>query len=183
MFDGSKKAPRDDIDRLPIVVRDALPEDLNFIFNSWLVSYKHSRNNLNIAHPFYYQGQHKVCERILRQAHTLVLADKNINDNIFGYVIYEFVDGVYVLHYAYTKHTYRNLGLFHHMLKLTRGEQTTGIYTHDSKNARYVGDKVGLYYNPYTLFDRLKPLPDQELGNEASVVAGGENVPKHVVKV
>ena len=153
-------AEKPDLSKLPIKTREALPEDLNFIFNSWLSSFKGSKFIHNVPAPFYFQGQHKVIERILRQAKTLLLVDANHSENIYAYIVYEHIEGIFCVHYAYTKHTYRGLGLFHKLFTLTRGgESTAGMYTHDSSCARFVFDKYNLFCNPYILFEHLKPLP------------------------
>jgi len=148
------------LDQLPIKTREALPEDLNFIFNSWISSFKNAKPNHNVPAPFYFQGQHKVIERILRQAKTLLLVDANHSENIYAYIVYEHIEGIYCVHYAYTKHTYRGLRMFHKLFTATRGgASTAGMYTQDTACARFVGEKYNLFCNPFVLMEHLKPLP------------------------
>ena len=148
-----------DLENLPVAIRSAMPEDLNFIFNSWLVSYRNGKPTHNIDNPFYYAGQHKLMERIIRQSKILLAVDAENTEDIYGYLIWEEIDGVFVMHYAYVKQTFRRLGLIHKLLKEAgRNSELTGIYTHDSKCAKFVGQRLNLYYNPYVLFECLKPL-------------------------
>jgi hypothetical protein len=149
---------------LPIAAREALPEDLNFVFNSWLISFKQSKTLQNVEGAFYYQGQHNIIERCLRQSETLMLVDANKTEDIYGYIVYQQIDGIFTLHFAYIKHIYRGLGLFRHMLSLVRSDNSVlGLYTHDTKAARHVGDRFNLYYNPYVLFERLEKLPENAI--------------------
>lgn len=147
------------LNELPLKTREALPEDLNFIFNSWISSYRRAKHNNNIPAPFYFHGQHKVIERVLRQAKTLLLVDANHTENIYAYMIYEEIEGIFCVHYAYTKNVYRGFGMQRKLLSLVRSNESAGIYTQDSPAARFVADKANLYHNPYIIVEHLKPLP------------------------
>lgn len=148
-------------EKLPILFRDPHPADLNFIFNSWLQSFKGSKVLDHISQEFYYQGQHQVIERILRQANIKMLVNSEQTEDIYGYIIFEEIEGIFVMHYAYLKQTFRYLGLFRRMLNEFKPGEGAGFYTHNSKCAYYVGQKFNLFYNPYILHRFLKPLPDQ----------------------
>jgi hypothetical protein len=160
----AKKTKKERAAELPIMAREALPEDLNFVFNSWLISYKQSKTLANLDGAFYYQGQHNIIERCLRQSQVLMLVDANKTEDIYSYIVYQEIDGIFTVHFAYVKHLFRGLGLFKHMLDLTKGPgNSVGLYTHDTKSARHVGDKHNLYYNPYILFERLEKLPENAI--------------------
>lgn len=148
------------IDQIPYKLREALPEDLNFIFHSWISSYKSGKPNHNTPPPFYFQGQHKVIERILRQAKTLLLVEAEHSENVFAYIVYEEIEGIFVLHYAYTKRLYRGFKMIKKLLsEVRKDDKVAGIYTQDSASARFVADKINLFHNPYILMEYLNPLP------------------------
>lgn len=154
------KQKQDALEKLNLKMREALPEDLNFIFNSWISSFKRSKCNHNVPAATYFQGQHKVIERILRQSSTLLLVEGKHTENILAYIVFEMVEGVFCVHYAYVKNTYRGFGLLRKLLLTVReGNNTGGFYTHDTTCARFVADKFNLFCNPYILHEFLKPLP------------------------
>jgi hypothetical protein len=144
------------LDGLPLALREMENQDISFVFNSWMTSYRGSKNLMSVAQPFYFNGQHKLIERLLMHSKSLLLVDKDNPSSIYSYIVYEIIDGIFVMHYAYTKQTFRKLGLFRRLLTAA-GFQNTGLYTHESKVARYVGDKLNLFYNPYLLFGPSEP--------------------------
>lgn len=148
------------LEGLPIAFREIENQDISFVFNSWMTSYRQSKNLVSVAQPFYFNGQHKLIEKILSKAKGLLLVDKDNPSQIYSYLVYEFIDGIFVMHYAYTKQTFRKLGLLRRMLEKA-GFSSSGLYTHESKVARYVGDKLNLFYNPYLLFDFPPANPEK----------------------
>lgn len=148
------------LDKLDLKLREALPEDLNFIFHSWISSFKRAKCNHNVPAATYFQSQHKIIERILRQSQTLLLVEGQHTANIMAYIVWEMVDGVFCVHYAYVKNTYRGFGLLRKLILTVRqGNSSGGFYTHDPSCARFIADKFNLYCNPYILHEYLKPLP------------------------
>lgn len=151
------------LEGLPLAFRQAGEQDVSFLFNSWMTSFRQAPSLQRVAQPFYFNGQHKLIERILAQSQVLLVVDKDTPHNIYSYIVYEKVEGVLVLHYAYTKQTFRKLGLFKKLLaEAGHTREVAGLYTHESKISKYVGDHVNMYYNPYLLFECLKPAAKQQ---------------------
>ncbi len=160
------------LEGLPLAFRQAGEQDISFLFNSWMTSYRQAPSLQRVAQPFYFNGQHKLIERILAQAQVLLVVDKDTPNNIYSYIVYERVEGVFVLHYAYTKQTFRKLNLFRKLLaEAGHTQEVAGLYTHESKISKYVGDHVNMFFNPYILFECLKPVE-----KKSKVV----EVPEHV---
>jgi len=139
----------------PIAIIKFSDLHINFIFNSWLKSYKDSATVKFVSPNIYYDGQHKVIEKLLKTAKTLVAVDAQDPQHILGYLNYEVVDNVFVLHFGYVKQKFRNTGV----LKALVAEAghitgTAGCYTHDTKSCSAIMPKFNLVFHPYLLINR-----------------------------
>jgi hypothetical protein len=142
------------IENNQIDIRDVAPEDLPFIFNSWLKSYRNGGIPKFVDNTIYFSEHHKLIERLLQRATTKVACSPTDPTNIYGYICYERIDGVYVLHYAYVKHTFRNLGILRAMIKASGHDgETAGALTHGSGVTDRIGAKFKLTYHPYILIN------------------------------
>jgi len=141
-----------DIDK-DVMVRQVNPkEDLLFIFNSWLKSYRNSDFAMHIPTNDYYTNHHHLIKTIITQPNNniTILCDPEDPNHILGYSVYNSVEPI--LYYIYVKHSFRNLGLGRYLLESVRknfGEVTLQC-THKNKNWRKV-KKLELSYNPYLI--------------------------------
>lgn len=131
-----------------VVVRPATEADVSFIFNSWLKSYRGTCKA--ISNPVYYQFQHKTIEAILQRSQVLVACDAADPNQLYGYLVYEVVEGIAVVHYAYIKHSFRGMKLLSLLAKdLPAGG---GYYTHDTANGHRLAAAKKFVLNPYLVF-------------------------------
>lgn len=129
--------------------RRLLPEDVPFLYNSWLKSYRDSPTVQSISNTVYYAEQHKLIERLLQapEAKAVVACNPEDPTQIYGYIVYQ----PDVLHWVYVKHTFRGAGIAR-MLVAEAGLSAKLIYTHRVKNSeRLVGERDATY-NPYLLY-------------------------------
>lgn len=75
---------------------------------------------------------------------------ENDQSQILGYIVHEVVDNVPVLHYAYTKHSFRGLGV-QKQLK-AEAALNSGFYTHHTSSATKLAKSWNLVYNPYLVW-------------------------------
>lgn len=137
-------------EELPIRVRPAVEGDIAFIFSSWLKSYRSALQVKQIINTVFFAEHHKVIEGILKTSTTYVICDAADPVNIFGYICAEEIDGVFVLHYIYVKHTYRNLGLGKLLLNQFNHETgSAGMCTHLTKIGEKLAEKYGFVFSPY----------------------------------
>lgn len=137
-----------------VQLRNATETDVPFIFNSWLKSYRSSALAGKISNPVYFQFQHQAIERLLKRSQVKMLCSAQDPNDLKGYVVFEQIDGVLVLHYAYIKHSFRRLGLLKYATQeLSLG--ASGFYTHDTPTAaKIIKEKsLKLVYNPYLAFE------------------------------
>lgn len=87
--------------------------DASFLFNSWLKSARDGPAMANLTHTVYYREMHRCIEGVFRSpnARVVVACDPSEEDIIFGYGVGEVDNDVLVLHFIYTKHTFRRFGM------------------------------------------------------------------------
>ena len=131
-----------------VQIRTATEADVPFIFNSWLKSYQASQRSVLPA--IYFDGQHKRIEAILQRSTVLLAVNKADDTQIYGYLVFEMVQDVLVIHYAYVKNMYRQMGIFA-LLSQNLPAGLEGFYTHDTHTASKLikGKSIKLVYNPY----------------------------------
>jgi L-amino acid N-acyltransferase YncA len=137
-------------EKLPIRIRPAADMDVSFIFSSWLKSYRATAFTRNITNTVYYTEHHKVIEDILKTSTVYVACNEKEPEDIYGYVVAEKIDNIFVLHYIYVKHTYRMFGLGKLLLQQFEHESgQAGICTHMTRLAERLAAKYNLIYSPY----------------------------------
>jgi GNAT superfamily N-acetyltransferase len=155
---------------LPIAFRHTHAEDIPFIFNSWLQSYRHSIHVKNIANTVYFGEHHKVLERIMKRSEAIIACDPTDQTQIFGYIVYEIITGVLVVHYAYVKLPYRKLGIMKQLLeKAGRKVNHHFVYTHETHTAHKLALKFSAFYNPYPWYQGYETAQaEQEVTKEGT---------------
>lgn len=143
--------------QLPIVIRDADESDISFIFNSWLKSFRNGSLCRHVDNTVYFTEHHKLIERLLKTCKVRIATSQDDAANILGYMVHEKVDGIFVLHYAYTKHTFRCLGVMKQLI-LDSGQDlnTAGVHTHMTEIFNRLALKYNLIYHPYILINYNK---------------------------
>ncbi len=137
-----------------IRIRDIEQADVAFLFNSWLKSFRSGRLAAKVDNSIYFSEHHKIIERLVHGAKTIVACNPAEPGQIFGYAVYEKIDGIFVLHYIYTKHTYRNMGIAREMLNhIDHSFETAGCCSHMTMAAEKLHLKYNLIYHPYILIN------------------------------
>lgn len=164
---------------LPISIRDAEEGDISFIFSSWLKSYRPGLLCKHVDNTIYFAEHHKLVERLLRRSFTIIATDPADPATIYGYLTYERVEGLLVIHYAYVKHTFRAMGVLRQLLaSLKHDWKLAGLYTHSTIISARLSMKYNLIYHPYILinYNDLKPetTKSAELENSISEIKPNE---------
>lgn len=145
---------------LPYAIRDVFPEEYNFIYNSWIKSGYRSKAYEMVAKEIYTLNQHDIITSLLVRAKIIVVQELNNPENIYGYLVYDYVDGIFTVYYAYVKQFFRGFGLLKALLAHAGFKNgSAGFYTHPTKLSYHVCHKLGLLYNPYLLINpKYSPL-------------------------
>lgn len=135
---------------LPILLRPANAEDVGFIFNSWLKSFRNSEYASEIPNEIYFSEHHKLIERLLQKYEVIVAANPEDPSQIYGFICAGLTDGVFTLHYVYVKHTFRRMGIGAALLNAFEHDpEFAAIYTHKSRSAKHLAKKYNFIYHPY----------------------------------
>lgn len=149
----------------PVRLRAATAEDVPFIFNSWLKSFKYSLWCRNIPSSIYFAEHHKLIERLLKECNVVVACNTEDSSQIFGFLCGQHVENIFCLHYIYVKHSFRNLGIAKAMLNsFSHDPSTASVYTHHTRVAEKVAPKYNMVYHPYLLIN----LPERDEENVES---------------
>lgn len=150
---------------LPIRLRKANEEDISFIFNSWLKSYRTSFFARDITSTVYYTEHHKTVEHIAKNNNIIIACNENDPTQIYGYICAGQVDGILAIHYIYVKHTFRNLGIGKALLNAFEHDPAqAAVYTHHTRMADKLAAKYNMIYHPYVYINRMQD--SQEKANE-----------------
>lgn len=128
-------------------------EDKDFIYSSWLRSYRPSKANVGLDSDVYYERHSNRINAILQRAGTRVVVASNPedDDHLFGYIVFEIQATKTILHYIYVKQSYRQLGLARRMLEiLDAGQKLTASHypANDKIFAKF--RSKGINYDPET---------------------------------
>lgn len=132
------------------VVRGPGEEDLPFIFNSWLKSFRDSPQVQGVPNTLYYAEQHALIGQLLKDSYVLIACNPDDPGQIYGYAVgcAKPEPDHSVLHWVYVKHPFRNFGIAKALVHDVCGDRPL-YYTHRVKNSdRIAGDRSATF-NPY----------------------------------
>lgn len=144
------------MDKLPIEIRPGMESDANFILSSWLKSYRQSYFARVMTNTIYFDNHHSVLRRILKRATVLVASNVDSPDQIYGYIVFEMVDGIPVIHYTYVKHTFRGMNIAKLLYNQAKGAQEAAVYTHHTRVVESLSRNYNLVHHPYLAFELPK---------------------------
>jgi len=127
-------------------IREFSHSDRDYITKTVLFSYFDAstcvrKNNRDS----FFTGHNKVINALLDHAKTLVLADPEDSDLIYGFVIFEQSIGQYdIVHYAHIRKDFRGIGLLKTIIDLIKTKDNLAI-SHMADNVRPA--RLKKYYN------------------------------------
>lgn len=135
-----------------IETRLANTDDMNFIYSTWLKSYRHSSNFAKkLSNEVFYEWHHKVIDRFLDRGGSITIAHPIGEPSvILGYLCAE-KEPAAIIQYIYVKKPFRKMGI-----AKTLHKQCTlaGPYSfsHWTLDTDWIIKKLtDLIYNPYLL--------------------------------
>jgi len=143
--------------RVPFSIREAQKADKPFVQSTWLKNYESSDFASCIKKTIYQDRHRAVTERLLGGAkvHTLIATPPDDDLTILAFAVLEHPD---VLHYVYTKASFRNFGIARDLVapagKRFRYSHRTDAGLGFLERLRREG--VQATYDPYAAFPRLK---------------------------
>jgi GNAT superfamily N-acetyltransferase len=100
----------------------------------------------------------------------LVATDPADPATIYGYLVFERIEGIFVLHYVYVKHTFRAMGVMRQLMAATEQDfKLAGLFSHMTEIMERLALKYNLVYHPYILINY-----NEITAPKAAEVAGAE---------
>jgi ribosomal protein S18 acetylase RimI-like enzyme len=139
-----------------VLLREPNKDDINFIFSSWLKSFRSSNFAKNVTNTIYFDQHHKVIESLLQNSKIIVACNRDDKKQIIGYMVATKINDILTIHYAYVKHPYRRLGVGKLLLSAFDHDPTeVSCYTHDTHMSNKLAAKFNLIYQPYLMIISL----------------------------
>lgn len=115
---------------MEILTRPAKAQDLNFVFDSWMKSWRVSKWSGTIPNHLYYETQRTLIEDLIARGAKIVIAyPEGYDETILGWACGEEKAGKAVLHYVYVKDPFLGLGIPTRLVSILPGTKP-GFVTH-----------------------------------------------------
>jgi len=159
--------------KIPVKLRPPSPSDKEFILSSWLKSFRNSDLSNFIPNDLYYTYHGNIVKSCLLRSLATVACNPEDEDQVYGYLVYELLGDIFIIHYVYTKNIFRDCGIAKHMLKsvypqfgqaesfITHIDQTTPRIVNNFKTKKpeikrtswfiKKRDDYKLIYNPFAM--------------------------------
>jgi GNAT superfamily N-acetyltransferase len=127
----------------------------------------------NVPNQIYYDGQHRLIEKLILRSKTYVACDVNDPNQLYGYGVAEVVDGIFVVHFIYVKLSFRRMGIGTALLNSFEYQPgSLSAFTHWTKMAERLHIKYNMVYHPYILMvdystPKREELDYYNVGNKA----------------
>lgn len=146
-------SPMKPSETLPFRIRPATSEDVSFLFSSWLKSLRDSGvASRGISNTIFFEGQHKLIEKILQNASVHVACSVDNPAQLYGYIVAEKIEGIFVMHYIYVKHTFRRMGIGQALLNsFSHDSGAASCATHLTRMGERLLVKYNFIYHPYLI--------------------------------
>lgn len=138
-------------ENLPLSIRHANDTDIPFIFSSWLKSFRDSGLLVRaIPHTIYFTNHHKLLQKLIKRSTVYVACSPTDSSQIYGYIVAEYIEGTFVLHFIYVKHSFRKLGVGKALFNSFKHEGGASCCSHLTKFGERLLLKYNMIYHPYT---------------------------------
>lgn len=146
----------------PYKLRPSKASDNDFIYGSWLESFRHGPISLSIElkgpeglhkralleSEIYYRNYRKVIDRVLSASRVDVLCNPEDEDHVFGFIVHRnLAHNVNAVSFIYIKQPFRRMGLSDILLKEIKDSNL--VATHAKQNVVKFIKKHGMIYNPF----------------------------------
>lgn len=140
---------------IPSQIRSPEPEDISFIYSTWLKSYQRSSDN-KISGSSYFRFQKNLIAQILDRSLVSIACDP-LDSRIYSYAVYEILGNILVLHWIYTKFPFRSFGFAGDILRAIYSNNELEkeiIITHRGVGYWAMKDKFSHIYKPELAFKK-----------------------------
>lgn len=139
--------------KIDLYIRQAEVDDIPFIKNSWLKSYRDTMKHMDQS--LYKKNQDRLMCQILASSQCLVACSPDEHKQIYGWIIFETINNIAILHYVYVKMIYRKYKIASELFRMIeRDKSIPVIASHFTRRFHDVKKPWNLTYNPYILLGK-----------------------------
>lgn len=136
---------------MPIEIRTGTADDVALVMNSWMKSHRESDECKHLDYALYHRMFRPIVVNILTRSSVIIATNPDDDQHIYGYAVVEYTDTDTILHYAYTKYTFRRFGVCTQLLEFAvpKLREVPTFITSIGKTFPALQDKFNLAYNPF----------------------------------
>ena len=135
-----------------VYIREAGYKDVNFILNSWQRSFKHSLKDC--SESIYNAKHEKLIIKLLSKCQCLMAVNPEDLYQIYGWVCFDALKEIGIMHYMYVKHPYRKYGIGTQLFKMIEHDKKYPcMVSHTTRHYKHIKNKWNLTFNPYLLLE------------------------------
>lgn len=139
-----------------VLVRVGLKDtDKDFLYNSWLKSYKHnSYFAKRIRNSIFFPNHERIINHLISKptVKVFITCPKNDEDTILGYLVCDTSTDDHVIHFVFVKDAFRRMGIMKEMLKEASINTKRIVFTHWTMPVDEIfKNNEDMVYDPYRL--------------------------------
>lgn len=142
--------------------RGLKPSDIPYITSTWMNSFRtNSKFAAGILHRIYSSEHNSIINKVLNKSKVIIACDKDDEDHIFGYMVYENTEAIDldIFHYIYIKAPFQKKSVALNMISDVK-KGNNAVYTHKNEKASWIATKLlkdyeNINYNPYLFFKEI----------------------------
>lgn len=134
------------------IIRQPTPDDIAFIYATWLNSYYYDSWAKSIRKSVYYNNYKRVVDKLLNEADISIACMPENQNVIFGYMVTE--PGI--IHYSFVKEDFRHFGIAKALYQHSHPHPDDKIeITHLTRSVHRILEKnLNFIFNPIRLFNQ-----------------------------
>ena len=137
---------------IEIQYRPITEDDMSFILNSWLKSYRNSEFAKDLANPVYFENHSKIIQHLLAKSNVIIACNPEELTQIYGYSVFEQYESVTILHYIYVKFPYRKFGIAKNLFSFAQPDpKEFTLISHIPRNLDKLSKKFNLIFDLYRI--------------------------------
>ena len=128
-------------------------DDNAFMYAVWLRGQRNEGTNQFIGNKIYYANLTDRIKPLIERCQTIVVCNPDLHEQVYGFVCFEWLDSVCIIHYIHVKTPFRKMGVGKNLLTQANPrfgkEETVISFTNGFCSHRM--SSYNLVFNPFVL--------------------------------
>ena len=138
---------------IPIAYRANVANDFPFVYQTFVEGAKTYTYSLMVG-KIYYRRYKPIVKNILLRSKVLVACLPDDPNTIVGYIIYEYLDNIPIIHWVHTRKMFQKQGIAKELCKLINKDfgDTLTMSSHVCKDFYELRKKFNLGFDPFLIY-------------------------------